>query len=116
MEEYLYKRNLENLYFKYRGQKIPVNSHSTKIMGDIYKFQCEVLNQTPETFKYSKEIKNNIAELTDKFLYNTDSEIFMNFGIHKDKNIKDVSETYLKWMVDSDFPRSVKDIIKEYIK
>lgn len=116
MEEYLYDRSLDTLYFKYKGQRVPINSHKTKIMGDVYKFQCEVINETPMDFKYSKEIKNNIADLTGKYLYNVKEDVYINFGIHKDKLIQDLPVSYLQWMMNSDFPRTVKDIIKEYIK
>lgn len=113
LEDYIYKRDLETLYYKYTGTKLPVTSIPTKQAGEILKYQCETLGEDANTFEYSKVVKNDLIEFTDKYLYEVDGETYFNFGKHKDEKVQEVKKSYLEWIVASDFPKSVKEIIED---
>jgi DNA polymerase-3 subunit epsilon len=52
----------------------------------------------------------------DRKLRLVDGKIIINFGKHKGKPLEEVERTYLKWMLDSDFPKTTKAVILEWDK
>jgi hypothetical protein len=116
LENTIYKRDVESLYYKYLGKKIKPDDFYVKIVGEIFKEQCKVLGETPETFEYSKIVRKKHLELMDKYIYEVDGIIYLNFGKHIDKDLKEVPKSYMEWILDGDFPETVKDTIKQYLK
>lgn len=116
MEDAMFRRNLDTLYYKYTAKKLNENSHRTKELGEIFKAQCEFLGADPVTFKMGS--LRNVAnfEVIDRYLYKDGEDVFISFGKYTNRNLKDIPQNYLKWMMEDDFPAIVKQEIENYIE
>lgn len=52
---------------------------------------------------------------TNHLVINDDGEAILNFGKHKGVPVKDVTRSYIEWMIRTDFPEIVKDKIREIL-
>lgn len=116
LEEVINKRDVKTLHYKYTGKKTEDKEDYTKEIGEIFKYQCDMLYDDYKTFKYSKYIKNDMVEFTDKLLYEVDGILYLNFGKFKDTDVKRLPKHYITWIMDSDFPVVVKTKINEYLE
>ena len=114
LEEHINKRDLNTLYYKYTGNNSTIQD--TEKVGEILKYQCEILGEDLKDFNYSTFIKNDTTNYLDKYLIEKDSKLYLNFGKFTGKDIKDTQESYIEWVLENDFPTSVKEKIKNYIK
>ena len=101
--------------FKYYGKKVKEKEEYTKEMGEIFKAQMELLKTTPQEFNYADFVKKDVMELIDKYLYEVDGVLYLNFGKHIDKDLKDVPKQYIEWILDADFTLQIKERIREYL-
>lgn len=115
IEDTLFERNVDNLYYKYEGTHNNKATNSKKI-GEIFKHQCNFLNVDYKDFNYSKNMSNKELEYADKYLYEASGKLYLNFGKFKDTDIEEVKKDYIEWILESDFPTEVKNKIKDYLK
>lgn len=115
VEDAIFKRDIKNLMFKYYGKKVREKEEYTKEMGEIFKAQMELLKTTPQEFNYADFVKKDVMELIDKYLYEVDGVLYLNFGKHIDKDLKDVPKQYIEWILDADFTLQIKERIREYL-
>lgn len=116
LEEAMFQRDLESLYYKYTAKKLGENDIRVKAVGEIFKQQCKFLGQTTQEFDYSKFVKNKGMDLIDKYIYEAEGKVYLNFGKYQDKDVKNIPKSYIEWVLDGDFLLSVKDKIREYLK
>lgn len=115
LEEYIYPRDISNLYYKYTGTKVREKESYTKEMGEVLKHQMNVLKMDLETFNYKKIIDNNMQDLETRFLYQVGDILYLNFGKFKDIDVREVRKSYIDFILESDFPLTVKNKITEYL-
>src|SRR5690606_29198204 len=86
----------------------------TKEMGEIFKGQCKTIGVKPDDLQYHVYVPSE-EESRSRYFKKVDGEIVLNFGKFKNTEIKKVKKTYLEWIVETDFPWEVKEIVKEYL-
>lgn len=117
VEEKMFPRTIDNLLRKYANEKVIDEDFSTTKVGDIYKYQCEMMGVDPSTFDYSNLYRSHKKYRVFDELYDYDDEdrlIFL-FGKYRYKPIDEVPEDYLYWMLESDFPNRLKQIIMKHL-
>ena len=116
LEENLYPRYRDSLYYKYAGKSVNQNFLMGNILSTILKAQCEILGVEPKKLNISKLTKTNYIETMEKYLYEVDGVLYLNFGKSKDIDVKKLRKDYVQWILDNDFPAGVKEKIREYTK
>lgn len=116
IENHIFPNTLPDLVYRYTGQKSSGKLGSTKEMGIVFKHQCELIGEDTSKFNYYKKIKNNYTDYTERYLKEENGVLSFNFGRHTGKDINSVKSEYINWILGADFPISVKEKIKEYLK
>jgi len=115
----LYKKynsgKLTEVYKRYLGKELD-NAHSadadTLATIEIFKEQIhrgETFESNDETSLYKDMIDIN------GFLVKQEDGVYINFGKHKGTKINEVDPSYLKWIINSDFPLDLKMILQKFL-
>lgn len=116
IEEALQGKNIEHMYFKYYDSKLPENFDYTKVIGEIFKQQCILLNKDFDKFDIKEVIIKDFYNISESYVYEKDSKLFFNFGRHKDKDVATVNKNYIEWVLYNEFPLKTKKLIVDYLK
>lgn len=116
IEEALQGKNIEHMYFKYYDEKLPENFDYTKVIGEVFKQQCILLNKDFDKFDIKEVIIKDFYNISESYVYEKDSKLFFNFGRHKDKDVATVNKNYIEWVLYNEFPLKIKKLIVDYLK
>jgi DNA polymerase-3 subunit epsilon len=87
-----------------------VKSTIAVISAQVDREQLTVAEVASKTL--GKTVDKNI---TDQYiLYNDKKEPVLNFSKHKGTLLKDVDKGFIKWVLNKDFPKPVKEILRQY--
>lgn len=106
---------------KYYRNKDLVNAHSAKgdVLATIEVFEAQIQqhDQLPESTEKIEQFTLNgktIIDYAGYFVKDQSGDIVFNFGKHKNK-IASQEQSYLQWMLQSDFPIQTKRVIQKII-
>ena len=116
IEEALQGKNIEHMYFKYYDTKLPENFDYTKVIGEVFKQQCILLNKEFDKFDIKEVITRDFYNISESYVYEKDNKLFFNFGRHKDKDVATVNKNYIEWVLYNEFPLKIKKLIVDYLK
>lgn len=114
IESHLAPRTLSSTYKKYTGKELEgAHDAMTDVLGtvEILKHQLKVPQIKSENV-YELSGSTNIVDFSGKIIKDNKGELIFNFGKHKGKRLKDERD-YCNWILKSDFPNDLKDIIKQ---
>jgi DNA polymerase-3 subunit epsilon len=90
-------------------------------LGDVKTTIAVIASQVSQEQSTVAEIaQKTLGKTADKvisdqyIIYNDKKEPVLNFSKHKGTLIKDVDKGFIKWVLGKDFPKSVKDILRQY--
>ena len=115
IEEALQGKNIEHMYFKYYDTKLPENFDYTKVIGEVFKQQCILLNKDFDKFDIKEVITRDFYNISESYVYEKDNKLFFNFGRHKDKDVATVNKNYIEWVLYNEFPLKIKKLIVDYL-
>ena len=94
--------------------------YDTKVTLDVFKAQLNKYDSIGTTVhelaEFSKAGNVEWADFAGRLAKTKTGEIIYNFGKHKGKTIAEIAETepgYFGWMMDADFPRYTKQVLRE---
>lgn len=94
--------------------------YDTKVTLDVFKAQLDKYDSIGTTVhelaEFSKAGNVEWADFAGRLAKTKTGEIIYNFGKHKGKTIAEIAETepgYFGWMMDADFPRYTKQVLRE---
>ena len=112
-------RNLSAAYRYYCNKEL-TNAHSAEAdilaTKEVFFSQLtqynDIGNNPAEIAKQSGQRK--LADIAGKFTFNEKDELVYDFGKNKGQIVED--DSYVKWLLTSDFPEETKQFLKEYLR
>lgn len=111
--------------YKFYCDKDLTNAHSAEadvkatyevLLGQLKRYG-ESLENTPDFLaEYSKNNKHEIIDFAGRLALNEEGKSIYNFGKHKGKTVEEIAEKepgYYGWMLNSNFPRYTKEVLKK---
>ncbi len=117
---YMEPRTLANAYKQYCGKE-HIDAHDA--LADVLATAEIVAEQVkrygyPEIKRIHEEVCRDYLDAEGKF-FRKDGEIYFAFSKFKGRTIKSVAETdptFLRWMLQADFPEDTKNVVRDFLK
>lgn len=118
------KRTLEAAYTFYCGKDLK-DAHSAEadtkatyevLLGQLERYKNDLENNVDFLATFSRFSDKKNLDFAGRIAINNDGEAVYNFGKHKGKTIKEIHKTepgYYGWMLNSNFPRYTKEVLKK---
>lgn len=111
--------------YRFYCDKDLTNAHSAEadvkatyevLLGQLERYN-EALENTPDFLSdFSKNNKHEIIDFAGRIALNKDGKAIYNFGKHNGKTIEEIADQepgYYGWMLNSNFPRYTKEVLKK---
>ncbi len=105
--------------FKFYTSKDIENAHDA--LGDVRSTIAVMAQQAAFEKSDFKAIAEKAAasspkdSILEKYITTKDKKHILNFGKHKGKSLDQVDKGFIKWVMNKDFPKEVKAVMKKYL-